>query len=141
MQRTYSLFCKIVIFKAPNFSNLWFFSSISFKCQLWKKFCTSNEGGVRFWKKNIFWKLDLKGTMFLAVFELYSKKTKKSLTLNIFIMWSQISKRNGLMCPTGGFKKKCAFKYLRFMCFLLFFKLISCTNTAILLKIWEHVFK
>ena len=42
-------FHKIVICKAPDWSNLWFFSSISFKCHLWNKFCISNERGVSFW--------------------------------------------------------------------------------------------
>ena len=52
--------------------------------------------------------------------------------------------KNGLMCLTNGFEIKVLFKFLRIMCFYffaIFFKLISCTKTAILPKIGDHIFK
>ena len=45
------IFCKIVIFKAPDISNPWFFSLISYEFHLWKKFHISDERGVLFWKQ------------------------------------------------------------------------------------------
>ena len=48
-----------------------------------------------------------------------------------------------LMCLTNGFEKKLTlqvFKIYVFLLFPLYFKLISCTNTAILPKIWDKIF-
>ena len=50
-------FLQMVICKATDYSNLWFFSSISFKCHLQNKFHISDEEGVCFWRKKYFWKI------------------------------------------------------------------------------------
>ena len=52
--------------------------------------------------------------------------------------------KNNLMHPANGFEKKVhlqVFKMYFFLHFCPFFKLISCTNTVILLKIWDHIFQ
>ena len=53
--------------------------------------------------------------------------------------------KNGLMCLTNSIDKKCGFEfYFYFFIFTFlhsYFKLISCTSTVILHKIWDHIFK
>ena len=82
--------------------------------------------------------------MFLEIFELCKENKKNCLGKTVLKMWSQICEKMPYYVQQIALKKKCAFKFLRFMCFYffaLFFKLISCTNTAILPKNWDNIFK
>ena len=128
-------FCKIVICKGPDFSKLWFFSSISFKCHLWNKFRISDEGEVRFWKK-YFLKIGPQGglhnfTRNLNVFLdiLKFRKEYKKLGKNFFDNVVSDWQKYGLMWLTNWFF------YVHFQVFKVYVFLLICTYFSN----WFHV--